>query len=74
METVFIKESKENWVWGKMKVKVDDEGNKIEPYYKYDLNTNHVFYCYLSENIFEEYDEYEDDYENLLPDPNETRH
>ena len=57
METVFIKESKENWVWGKMKVKVDDEGNKIEPYYKYDLNTNHVFYCYLSENIFEEYDE-----------------
>jgi len=25
-------------------------------------------------NIFEEYDEYEDDYENLLPDPNETIH
>ena len=25
-------------------------------------------------NMFEEYDEYEDDYENLLPDPNETIH
>ena len=25
-------------------------------------------------NIFDDYDEYEDDYENLLPDPNETIH